>query len=266
MNMIRNLYLRCKLYFKYRDWFRAYNQLLRIAGGLEKKINKEEVKKDSFEFVVYFLFIRSYLTFEAINFNSRKGYDFDAGILSRTLLENLVNLLYISKDPKKRSELFLKYEAVQKKKIMNAIESDESWLNVEVLKKAVLDTKEKIEKDFNAIKHLYPDLRNWSGKSIRQMIEDTGRVLIPTYSILCSLTHPSPYSIPDYIEGIWDKKIIPQLYPNDKYLYEVLPTSYNLFLQILQKFNEVFSLGQEKKLEEAKVKHDKIWDKYKNKL
>jgi len=265
MNMIRNLYLKYKLYFKYRDWFKAYNWLLRIAGGLEKKINKEEVKKDSFRFVVYFLFIRSYLTFEAINFNCRRGYGFDAGILSRALLENLVNLLYISKEPKGKSELFLKYEAIQKRKIMIAIENDEDWLKVKALKKGLLENKKRIEEDYNKMKYLYPDLRNWSKKSIRQMIEETERVLIPTYSILSSLAHPSPYSISDYIEGIWDQKVIPQLYPNDKYLYEVLPTSYGLFYQVLEKFNEVFSLEQEEKLKEAKAKHDNIWDKYKNK-
>lgn len=265
--MIRNLYLKYKLYFKYKDWFRAYNWLLRLAGGLEKKINKEEVKKDSFEFIVYFLFIKSYLTFKTIRLVCRKGFGFDSGILCRALLENLVNILYISKDPKERAELFLKYEAVLKKREMNDVESDKDWLEKKGMRKSILDNKQKIEREYNLVKHLYTDLRKgWSQKSIREMIAETEKILIPVFSILCSLTHPSPYSITDYIEGIWDKEIIPQLYPNDKYLYEILPTSYNIFLQILQKFNEVFNLGQEKKLKEAKVKHDKICDKNKMKM
>lgn len=251
-----------KIYLKYGNWLRLNDYLIRLVGNLLK--TQKGKFKDSFEFVIYFLFIKSYSTFKAINLLCGKGYGFDSAMLTRSLLENLVDMLYISKDQKERSGKFLYWEAIEKKTWMDVIENNSEWMAVPSIKKAVLDNKTKIINDYNQMKIFFPDERKgWSQKTITNRIKESRSTLLPLYNRLCCFTHPSTSTVGDYIKDFSGQKIFPYICPNEEFLYEIFPTSHDLFYEVLEKFNEVFKLKQENKLKQIKKKREVIWNKYK---
>lgn len=263
------MFKRIKIYFKYKKWFNLYSLLLNIAKKFDRNLDKKEIKKDCFKLVVYFFFVKSYITLRTIKIISKKGFGFDAAILSRTLLENLVNLLYIIKKPKNNSELFLKYEAIEKYKLMETIKQNPSWFKIKDIKKGILDNEQRIIKDYKNFRPLFLKESYWSGKPITEMINEVEFSLRPVYMELSYLTHPSVSTLRDYLEKgetSFLKEVFPNFCPTERYLFEILPTSCNMFLQVLEKFEKIFKLNQKEKLKSVKDKYENIWNEYKNML
>lgn len=244
---------------EYNDWFSLNKKLENIA----LKYQKEHERKDknfssSFEFVTYFLFIKSYYTFKTINFLVKRGYGFDAAILERSLIENLVDMIYISKDPITRSDKFLRWEAVETKKLGDSINNNPDWMSIPSIKKSIEETRNKVETDYNKYEGEFPEeFKGWSQKSITKRIKESHPSLEPVYSLLSNLVHPSVSAVRSYFKDFNNKKIISTIYPNKDYISEIVPSSHDIFFDCVGKFQEVFKI-ENSNLENIKKRKEKL--------
>lgn len=116
---------------------------------------------------LYFLtkFHKSLLSFRMLVIS---GFEEDARIILRTLIESAIVLAYISKKPEKRVERFIKYDYVIRYRLMEVMKQhyDESDIK--------LEQSNQIEEYFQSISDEYKNKSQWSDKSIFEMAKEVG--------------------------------------------------------------------------------------------
>ena len=252
---MKNIQSYCGNFPKYKNWLDTSDYILKLAEKLAKIYKKRKARyKDEFEFITLFFFVKSFFTFRAVNILAKEKLGPDAAMLMRTLLENVAYLSYISEKPKKYSKDYLLYEIKEKKILKDILEKDAEWFKR--TEKVLREKGEEVLNYYEKLKGKYPGYQ-WSGKSITELIkhipgkDKTTYGLI--YSRLSALSHSYPSIIRCYIKDI-PGGIITDIQQNEGYLYETLPTISILFFMILDKFNNVFKLKQDKKIKAAEKK------------
>jgi len=221
-------------------------------------------KKDSiYEYVIGLLFGKALKTYKSINILCKEGYGQDAGILLRSLFEIYVSIAYISKDePEKRAKRYYDYSYIERKHLVELFD------RYELKEKGFKDAGEAIQRNREEICRLYYEVKNnyknekgkidefrWSGKSIKKMAIDCGLETdyAVVFFIFSQLVHSSSMTERLYVHAnIAERRISLDAGPSEEYIEIVLPHSSTIFVRILEKFNSVFNLGKERKIEEVK--------------
>lgn len=247
---------------KFNENFQNFDSIRSIAEGIFDQGWRS--KEDSiYEYVIGFLFGKAFKTYKSINVLCKEGYGQDAGILLRSLFEIYVSVAYISKDePEKKAKRYYDYSYIERKHLVELFD------RYELKEKGFKDAGEAIQRNREEIYRLYDEVKNnykkekgktdelrWPGKSIKKMAIDCG--LETNYAVVffifSQLVHSTSMTECLYVHAnIAERRISLDAGPNEEYIEIVLPHSSTIFVRILEKFNSVFNLGKERKIEEVK--------------
>jgi hypothetical protein len=96
------------------------------------------------------------------------GFDEDASILLRTLVEAAITLGYISKEPNQRVSRFIEYEHIAQYNLLNIMDKHYPETDIsDERRKTIID-------EYQQIQHNFSRKTQWSDKSISQMAEEVG--------------------------------------------------------------------------------------------
>jgi len=192
------------------------------------------------EWVLLFAMGKADKTLVAISLLCNHGLGEDAAILSRSLFELALNVEYIFKRGDfDLSGRFFSYDWVVRDDMYTYLKN----------KKLISDCKEiqEIAKEAKKAKETY-SFKNaafgWSDKNIFDMLVfcEWPEYYFRIYTILCSLSHPNPRNLNDYIK-IQDENLLLDAGPSDNFVRESLVLSVDMFFKIVKRFNDVFKKG-----------------------
>lgn len=116
---------------------------------------------------LYFLakFHKSMLSFRLLVVS---GFNEDASIILRTMVEIAIILAYISKEPEKRLNRFIEYKHIAEHRLLETIEKHYTNSNIDEQR------RNKIKENYEANKSNYKNKAQWSELSIADMAKDVG--------------------------------------------------------------------------------------------
>lgn len=218
-----------------------------------------------------FIFAKSTKTYRAIEHLCNKGigYGEDAIILSRSLLENLINLAYISnphqeKEREHHAKLFVNWLIIDLKRKRDALPSNDP---IRPQLEQYLKEYENIGVNYDEINKLHQeecnnhktkdkqsDKRFWSGLSIKNMAEEIG-LLDPYYNkvywMYSKIAHPHPGGSSSYMKPNPDGNgIIIDDTPNPAWIEDALVSSLDCYIRLVGLINNIFDLKLDSKLKE----------------
>ncbi|MEW9702954.1 DUF5677 domain-containing protein [Paenibacillus sp. SI8] len=96
------------------------------------------------------------------------GFDEDASIILRTLVESVITLGYISNKPEERIDRFIEYEYIAQYKLLQVIDKHYSSTIISE------ERRSQIEQDYELHKQKFKNKAQWSDKKISEMAEEIG--------------------------------------------------------------------------------------------
>jgi len=164
-----------------------------------------------YKFAVLLFFTKAWRTFRGVHLLCTSKLAEDGSILTRSLFESVVHLLYISKDPLKRATLFFEYEYVQKMTRYRQLTKNptDRWsksLSETLLHPSRAEALGQISKDYERVKDNYERHKRkdiWSGLSIKEMAKEVGLEYQynVVYSLQSDLAHPNPRLMSNYLRS-----------------------------------------------------------------
>jgi len=216
------------IYQKHKDLFDFNEELRKIVDSV---MNKEFHKITPKVALSTFMFGKAYKTHGAILFLCAQGYGEDAAILTRSLFDLSITLLYILKDPtNKRVLRYFHYDSIIRKKMYDYAKT--------------VPTFAKLVQE----KHNYGRM-GWSDKPIRQMAEEIGRegAYQTVYYLQSNITHSAVRTMNDYVKA-HDKGYTVDIGRSESWVEEDLIASFDFFLTIVERSNKLLKLGIAKQL------------------
>lgn len=255
-----------------KNLFDKNHELREIVGSiLEKKFSKVTPK------IAFSTFIlgKAYKTHEAILILCINGYGEDAAMLTRSLFELMVLLLYVLKDKSNKRVLrYYSYDSIIRKEIYDyAISTTPSLVNA--LEERINNPKpedlsiEKVQ-EMAAIaqdRYKYDRRKGWSDKSIRQMANcvNKGGIYNTIYSLFSNISHTAVRVMNDYVKfKPGDSVYTVQVGPSDNWIKENLVASFDFLLGIISRFNILLRLGMASQLNAVAKRYIKEVDRINN--
>ena len=236
------------LYQRFKEHFDlnvlVFRRLSDIIGEKDRVI---ELKSD-FQRTINFLFCRSSRLHWSILILCQKGFGPEAGILLRSLMEQVVNMRWIAKeDPDQRAKLFRGYSHVARKKLYDNYDKHGIFRRLTDAEMERMESREEIERFYKEVEHNYPDERYWSPKSIRSRADETGASYEWDfyYWHLSFFSHSNAASQFELVKpGEPEDRF--DIDPSKSMMEDVLHLSYKYLLSALNRWNVVFKLGLDK--------------------
>lgn len=233
-----------------------------VEDLVRKKRRRNISPKDAF---CAYALSKGFKTHGAIISLCKAGYGEDAGVLTRTLFELLINLLYILEDPtEERGYRYLSYDWIQRKKMFDYIiksnpsilaqhnqristsSKDKEW------HKHVIEMAQKVNK-----KYQYKN-NSWSDKNLREMSINVNRE--PLYNLIYGLfsqsTHSQTRTMNDYAQST-PNGIEYSLDESDNWVEQVLVAAFDCYSQIIESVIKHYGWESIEKIEEIRKK---LWD------
>ena len=217
---------------------------------IEEIIDKEYKISDDKKMFTAFCLGKAYKTQGAILFLCKNGFGQDASILLRSIVDILITLLYIKKDPtNNRMQRYFDYDWVLRKtmfdycktkpEIMKQLEDRGTKIDL------TRDSIETIEKEAKQAqdKHNYAYGR-WSAHTTKQMAEEVGRadLYLTVYRLQSQLAHTAPRTMNEYITQEKDGFVI-EVGQNEKWITETLVATFDCIYNIVGEFDKDLQLG-----------------------
>lgn len=247
------------IYQNHKELFDFNNELRKIVNDvIDKKFHKTTPK------VLFATFAlgKAYKTHGGILLLCLNGYGEDAAILTRSLFDLSVTLLYILKDPtNKRVFRYFNYDWLIRKKMFDYSK------NVPTLAKLFEERKlnpkpgdttpEEVEKHARLVqeKYNYGNI-GWSDKTIRQMAEEVSRggVYRTVYYLQSNITHSAVRTMNDYLKA-HDKGYTVDIRRSENWVQENLVASFDFFWTIIERSNKLLRLGIAKQLNDISKRY-----------
>ncbi|MEK3917714.1 DUF5677 domain-containing protein [Paenibacillus sp. FSL H7-0331] len=96
------------------------------------------------------------------------GFDEDASVVLRTLVELVIILAYISKKPEERVDRFIEFDFIAQYKLLQIV--DKHYPNTVISN----ERRNQIEDDYRTYKHNYNRKDQWSDKTVYDMAVEVG--------------------------------------------------------------------------------------------
>jgi len=169
---------------------------------------------------------------------AENGLGEPALILVRTLFEDLVNLVYISKEPERLAALFLDFHILEKKKYI------EYWEEAGLGDVEVEQLRHEWETHYKAayarVLPNYPKRTYWSGKNLKEMAAvdpELAKTYCTLYPYISGFAHGgSPLALASYVGQADDLTMRSLAAPSEAELSEALVAGYSLFTKCLWVF------------------------------
>ena len=206
--------------------------------------------------VVQALTFKAIKTHRAIECLLEFGFVEDAVVLMRALLEIVINLLYIGREPESRATLYAEYDYVlrwQGHRAAEAVYGDEYSRQL-ASRQAEID---ELRREYERVKCNYPDKYRWSGESVRKMAEEVGgeKAYLSAYRMHSELVHSAPTTMNRYVTASEGGLLIDLDPKSEEEHGSLLCELCELSLCVMRVFNEVFQLGNDAMLDELRRQH-----------
>jgi hypothetical protein len=229
-----------------------YEEFAHLIGEIGKRRldlgGKDEAERYHKGIALYFL-VKAQKTFESIKLLCLNGFADDASILTRSLFEMVIDLLYVDQERGARARLYCEYEIIQKIKLHEKLKKNEDSWSKRILESKNESQLEEALKEYERVKKNYPEPDKWSGKSKKKMAKDIGMEWQYefVYHILSGIAHTGPNAVSHYM-SYKDDGSIEFLSSQQKDIERVWNTSCIYFLILLDRFNDAFGLGLDEEI------------------
>ncbi|MDD5147799.1 MAG: DUF5677 domain-containing protein [Candidatus Daviesbacteria bacterium] len=224
--------------------FKYNNELRKIA---DEAIKREYYDQEDKQFFSGFFLGKAYKTHHSILTLCRQGQGENAAMLARSLFDLLITLLYILKDPTSyRLQRYADYDWVIRQNVYEYAKDVPDLIKLIEERgknpKPQDNTPQEISYKAKSVqeKYKYKTYLGWSDKSLSKMAEEVGRKgpYRTVYNIFSQFIHTAPRVVNDYVKEKEGKFLI-ETGPTDNFVEEVLVASFDFFISILQKFDEL---------------------------
>ena len=225
------------------------SELQKIIESINKiSGSREEV---AFKRVIKALSLKALYTHKAIELLLNHRFVFDSIVLLRSLLELVISAGYISKDPYKRTNLFIEYDIVARKRMHDRAIEIYGEKNLKI-------NSEALKEKYNRVKDNYKQKSRWSDKSIIGMAKEAG--LEDVYNLFYSqhsdFVHSNIRTIDNFLHIDFNRHTMS--YPqevNSKVYVEVIEQTSTFSYMLATILRDVFNLGE---LEELEIFYNKL--------
>ena len=218
----------------------------------------------NYQLVVFTIYLKNIKTFRAILDLAKIGYAQDSRTLARTMLENVITLYYIQKDPEIRADLFVAGSVIEneKKREEMAKIDDKYKKQPKITQEEIEESKIKREKEMARLKVkglTRFNEHNWSLISVGSMAKKVGleRYYKQVYWLLSLHIHPSAHTADDYL-AFKDGEFFVEDIPNPEKKNVGLHAAIESFFKIAIEINKIFKLKLDSKLDVFSKELDKI--------
>lgn len=241
---------RSDLYDKYKKYFDLQDKIEDFRHKILENNNPIFSNEDVYKNVIWFLTGKSSKTFRAIRILCSLGYGEDAAILLRSLFENLLYILFISKGEKEKLALeYIEYDFIIKKEGLDRLKK---YPNDYIKYKKEIDRQElEIINNYNNFlqKYSYKNKRNIFNKDKRMLAKEVG--LEWEYDMVYWLDSHYAHTTPNTANKMI--KFEENIYsassgPSDNFVLQNIVSSLYYILMILEKVIEVFSINEKDNL------------------
>lgn len=262
-----------ELYSREIDWrraldktygvdFKANDDLLDIADRMRKECPGKDVG-DLCRATLNYLLSKSRDTYQSIQVLCKTGFGRDALILTRSLFENLIIILYMFEEEEKTEERITEWILCGERKrkiLLDAIEREPSdFFNI---KGKWLQKKGEIQKSYKQLPERIRKRQSWIDKGYEQLASKVGlEAEYIYYRSLCDLAHSTSASAKGYVR-VEKNRVMIRVGPGEKSIPNALVFSHRYFLMILNRVNLVFSLNEQESL----ARHGRLCSIRKKKL
>lgn len=227
----------------------------------------------------YVLFAKSTKAFRAIQHlcNNGIGYGEDAIILTRSLLENLITLAYISNpqstdERERRAKLFINWIIIDGNRLKDRLKDGDPVKAQLEQNLKIMDPNGEI---YKKAKRLFQEQCcnicksgrrqnkwSWSGLSIKDMAEEVG-LLEPYYNkvywLYSQIVHPHPGGSSSYMKpNPSGEGVIICDTPNSGWIEEALFSSFDCYRQILRVINNISNPSLNNRLAEIEKEYEDL--------
>lgn len=247
------------IYQNHKRLFDFNEELRKITDSiLGKEFNKITPKVAFATFALG----KAYKTHGAVLFLCAQGYGEDAAILTRSLFDLSITLLYILKDPtNKRVLRYFHYDSIIRKKMFDHAKGVPTFTKLfeerKLHPKPGDTTIEEVEKYAKLAQDKYNYSRmGWSDKPIRQMAEEVGRAgaYQTVYYLQSNISHSAVRTMNDYVKA-HDKGYTVDLGRSESWVQEDLIASFDFFLAIVSRCSKALRLGIAKQLNDLSKRY-----------
>lgn len=209
----------------------------------------------NYQLVVFTIHLKNIKTFRAILDLAKTGYEQDSRTLARTMLENVIILRYIQKDPEIRADLFIAGSIIEneKKREEMAKIDDRYKKQPKISQEEMEESKIKREKERARLKAkglTRFNEHNWSLISVESMAKEVGleRYYKQVYWLLSLSIHPSAHTANDYLK-FEDDEFFAEDRPNPEKKNVGLHSAIESFFKIAIEINKIFKLKLDSELD-----------------
>ena len=178
--------------------------------SLVTEISRQSLKLDGkneeerlYKGIALYFFAKGRKTYQSIKLLCLDKLAEDASVLTRSLFEMVVDLVYVGQEPSRRV-LYCEYEIIQKVKLHRKLEEgkkkNDPWC-IKILASKGQAQLEAELKEYERVKGNYPNKDRWSGESRKDIAEKIGMgwQYNYVYFILSALAHTSPTAVDSYL-------------------------------------------------------------------
>lgn len=236
--------------------YQVAESLIKLADQMRRKQSRSLVS--SFKKIAFFFFAKNYNTLLAVLYLCKQGFGVDAHILARSLLEAVIDFLYISKKPEERSKLYIEYGHVSVKRLLNVWDrycEERDVLNSDE------ELRNKINNDYERVKNNYPKKIKWTEASLETKAREVEMLALYdlSYKQGCTFSHSDPRGMLNHLEQPEDGVLTVRTGPSNDWISQSLCTSCLSFFFLIRKYDEIFKLGFASEVEKVEAQIQKAW-------
>ena len=187
------------LLLKALKWLDKFSYTVMTDGSISVS------KRDYLKILFYLQLVKIHTTYGATIELIKKGYGMDAMVLVRTMLNNLINCVWImTKKQKTRAKRFINYNFVIRKKFLEIVKKYPNDLNYF---QKIINEEKQINLGYKKVeKYFKKDINRWPGMTIYQMAKETKLEWDYdfVYGLASSLEHSDINSLNHYMEEFSD--------------------------------------------------------------
>ena len=245
-----------ELYLRFKEHFDlnvlVFRRLSDIIGEKDRVI---ELKSD-FQRTINFLFCRSSRLHWSILILCQKGFGPEAGILLRSLMEQVVNMAWIGKEnPDQRAKLFVDYDRVAKKMLYDNYDVHGVFPDLTDTQRELIQSREEVERAYVEVKGDYRQDQYWAPKSIRSRAHEVGLEYDWNfyYWYYSFIAHSNAASQFEFVRPVGEKNLF-VVGPSKSMIRDVLHLNNKYILLAFDLWNKTFELGLDALVQELSGK------------
>jgi hypothetical protein len=230
------------------DLRNKFNYGVKLEAAADRLLAGEFELADDYHRLAFAFASKSAKTYRAVLRLIDGGLGEPALILLRSVLEDLIHLSYISRDPARRAPLFLGFAHLEKKQALDYLSraarvNDRYAAGRDELKEM---WEREFKREYLEVVSNYPKKRHWSGKTLWEMAKGDPELVeyyCTLYLYASGFVHGgSVLGLESYVRPIEARKLRSLAHPSDSELATALDLGLPLVLKCLKLFTSACRL------------------------